>query len=72
MQYDEVTKIDIFKNFSSDIALIKFHPLISIENIKNILENDNYKGIIIECYGIGNLPSNIDELESLIRNATKK
>ena len=67
-----MSKITIFKNFSDKIALIKFHPLISIESLRSVLTNEHLKGIIIECYGIGNLPNYMNELKDLLKNAISR
>ncbi len=64
---------DIFKIFtdlSGDFSYIRLYPGIQ-ENVFDILEHDNLKGLILETYGSGNAP-HLPWLEEKIRSAVER
>lgn len=51
----------------NNISLISISPLLNLRIIENILFQS--KAVIIQAYGMGNIPSNNKELLELIRVA---
>jgi L-asparaginase len=64
-------KIKIRKKLEDNIVLIKLFPGITENVIKNILEIDGLKGVVLEAYGSGNAPTD-KWLVDLLKNALKK
>lgn len=73
IKWDSLLKPDpkkpftVFKNLDNRIAVYKYHPLTSQQVIESLFRNPDLKAIIIESYGVGNLPSNRPELLDLIK-----
>ena len=66
--YEKLT-FRVHDQLESNIATIKFFPGISPEMVNLILLHDSLKGVIIESYGAGNLPTDpaiIDSIEASI------
>ncbi len=59
----------IFNDLNPQVSLIRFYPNINYNIVEYILENS--KGIIIESYGSGNLPSNKNLLKLLHKYINK-
>ncbi|MDD2717136.1 MAG: asparaginase [Candidatus Wallbacteria bacterium] len=55
----------------SRVALLKIHPGFSPELFDYCIKSGN-KGIILESYGVGNVPDNFRSLPPMIRKATKQ
>ena len=73
----EISNMFIFKknkntltniNFDSNIIIVKIMPGLSKENLEKIVFS-NYKGIVLECYGPGNIP---DSFTPFLNKAKKK
>ena len=60
----------VFTDMSSDVSVINIQPCINYRVIEGILNNS--KAVIIEAYGMGNIPTNNKELTTCIINAIKK
>ncbi len=66
---DESPEIEISTNLSSDIAVFRVYPGMSINLLRSTLATENLKGVILKCYGAGNAPSNeafVSEIKSAI------
>jgi L-asparaginase/Glu-tRNA(Gln) amidotransferase subunit D len=55
---------------SEDISIINMSPCINLKVIESILINS--KAVVIQAYGMGNLPTNNKKLLSLIKTAIEK
>ena len=62
-------KLIVHKNISTDVAILKLFPGISLATIKAIIESA--KAIVIESFGSGNTPSS-DEISVLLNTANKE
>ena len=60
-------KMTAFTNMSGNISLISISPCLNLKVVESILMNS--EAIIIEAYGMGNIPSNNAQLLNLIKNA---
>lgn len=43
------------KRFSTEVSAIRLNPLMNHENLRELLNNQNLKGLVIETYGAGNM-----------------
>ncbi len=69
---DHKRKLKVQKTLCENIAIIKYHPLMSINVLESIFKNPETKGIILESYGLGNLPSNNKPLMDLIKTTNDR
>jgi L-asparaginase len=60
--------LTVTKNFDTSIALIKLYPGISSQFIQSVISTPNLKALIIETYGSGNAPTDMQLLE-MFKNA---
>jgi L-asparaginase len=58
-------ELTLFTNFNKQVALLKIFPGFQASIYKGIFDFNNVKGVIIESFGAGNVPSN-KELQQLI------
>lgn len=49
-------KFTVFKNLSTDVALLKIFPGMHKEVIENFFSSENLKAVVMETYGSGNAP----------------
>ncbi|MEM0473651.1 MAG: Glu-tRNA(Gln) amidotransferase subunit GatD [Candidatus Aenigmatarchaeota archaeon] len=65
---DKNRKIDLKDGYEDKVALVKFYPGFD-EKILEFYEKQNYKGIVLEGYGLGQIPINeIDEFTKHNKN----
>ncbi|MGB1308194.1 MAG: asparaginase [Oceanihabitans sp.] len=70
LKHKKGSKLKVFKNLNSNIALVKLFPGISNTLLESIFKTENLKGIILETYGAGNCTTQkwfIDLLEKTIK-----
>lgn len=48
-------RLRVFTEFSDNISLINIMPCINLNVVENILQNS--KAVIVQAYGMGNIPS---------------
>jgi L-asparaginase len=60
------------KGFKSSVGILFFFPGIEINQIKHILNNPDFKVVILKTYGSGNLPLNKELIECLTQQMDKK
>ncbi|CDW83985.1 l-asparaginase archaeal glu-trnagln amidotransferase subunit d [Stylonychia lemnae] len=60
----------VFTEMSNNISLISMSPLFNLNIIESILEKS--EGVIIQAYGMGNIPNKSKELMELLRLAIEK
>ena len=58
-------KLQVHKNFDTNIALIKIYPGIHVEVIESILRTKNLKALVLETFGSGNAPTDKSFIEVL-------
>lgn len=61
----------VYKDLSTDVALLKLFPGIQQTIISSILDTENLKGVVLETYGSGNAPTAkwfLDLIEKAILN----
>jgi len=68
---DRSKNLHIFTKLSTDVALIKIFPGMSLDVIKSIFETHTLRAVVMETYGTGNATTDPRFL-NLIREATKK
>lgn len=59
--------MEAFVNMSDNISLISISPCLNLKVVESILMNSD--AIIIEAYGMGNIPSKNHQLLSLIHKS---
>lgn len=64
------TPLVLKDNIDQNVALLKIYPGFSEEFIYSCIDN-NYKGIILESFGVGNVPGSFRSLLPAIKKATK-
>lgn len=60
------------KGFKSSLGILFFFPGIEINQIKHILNNPDFKVVILKTYGSGNLPLNNELIGCLAQQRDKK
>ena len=67
-EIDQSKKLELNTRFCEDVAVVKLHPGIKPELFDFI--KDNYKGVVIESFGVGGIPNQFvkinDKLDELI------
>ena len=64
-------ELEIFTDFNNQIALLKVFPSFKASIYKNLFDINEVKGVVIESFGAGNVPSNL-EFQHLIKNYIDK
>lgn len=64
-------KLEVTKELSNEVLILKLFPGISIKVIENILNIPNLKGVVLETFGSGNAP-NSKEFIQLLQKAINK
>ena len=70
LQHNFEGDLNVFTDMSEDISIINMSPCINLKVIESILCNS--KAVVIQAYGMGNLPTNNKKLLSLIKTAIEK
>ena len=55
-----------------NVAILKIFPTISPDMVKSILNIPNLKGVVLETYGVGNAPSNLNWFGQAIKDAVDR
>jgi L-asparaginase len=63
--YSAEKSLEFFTNFNNQVALLKIFPGFSPNIYKALFDVNEVKGIVIESFGAGNVPSNV-EFQNLI------
>ncbi len=69
--HEPKTKLNVRKNLSQKVAILKIFPGISKNLVQAVLSSEGLKGLVIETFGAGNAPSEgwfIDLLKEAIEN----
>ncbi|VDO02100.1 unnamed protein product, partial [Rodentolepis nana] len=61
-------KLTIQTNLCPDVAILRLFPSISVEAVRSFFKPP-MKGVILETYGTGNVPSNYMELMEVFKEA---
>nr|CDS29446.1 Ankyrin [Hymenolepis microstoma] len=61
-------KLTIHTNLCPDVAILRLFPSISVEAVRSFFKPP-MKGVILETYGTGNVPSNYKELMEVFKEA---
>lgn len=71
IEYKKLEKLECFTDFEAQIALLKIFPGFLPEIYEGIFDITKVKGIVIESYGSGNIPSN-EKFQELITGFLKQ
>lgn len=61
----------VFPEMDSRVAFLRFFPGISAETVRSICLNPEIKGLVLETFGSGNVPNNL-EIIGVIKEAIEK
>ncbi len=64
-------RLEVRKELDNNVAIIKMFPGITEGFVKNIIDSPKLKGIVIEAFGSGNVPT-VEWFERLIQEAVEK
>ncbi|MGB1104183.1 MAG: asparaginase [Crocinitomicaceae bacterium] len=64
-------ELELFTNFSEEVALIKLFPGMPIETLNEVFNANRIKGIVLESFGSGNTFANSD-FEAVLKNYIEK
>jgi L-asparaginase len=64
-------ELEIFTNFNNQVALLKIFPSFKASIYKNLFDINEVKGIVIESFGAGNVPTNL-EFQHLVEEFINK
>jgi L-asparaginase/Glu-tRNA(Gln) amidotransferase subunit D len=67
LQHNFEGDLNVFTDMSEDISIINMSPCINLKVIEAIFFHS--KAVVIQAYGMGNLPTNNKKLLSLIKSA---
>ncbi|XP_023340125.1 L-asparaginase isoform X4 [Eurytemora carolleeae] len=67
----KIKALNVQANLCRDVVLLRLFPSISTETIKHFL-TPPIKGVVLQCYGAGNMPSNRKDIIAAIESATKQ
>ncbi len=62
-----LSELSLNTNFSTDIALVKLFPGMSVKSLQSVFDINNSKGVIIESFGNGNTFQSL-ELKNFMKN----
>ena len=62
---------NVHSNLCSNVVLLRLFPSIRTETIKHFL-TPPIKGVVLQCYGAGNIPSNREDIIEALTEATKE
>mmetsp|Transcript_14242 Transcript_14242/g.24221 ORF Transcript_14242/g.24221 Transcript_14242/m.24221 type:complete len:279 (-) Transcript_14242:949-1785(-) len=60
-------KLNVFTNMSEEISMLKITPCINLRVIDSVLKNS--RAVVIQAYGMGNIPTNNKQLYESIKEA---
>ncbi len=60
-------KLKVYKNLDNSVLILKLFPGIAEVVVKNALQIEGLKGVILETYGAGNAPTDIWFIDALIQ-----
>ena len=63
-------RLNVFTNLSSDIAVLNMTPMVNANSLKSVMSSA--KGVVIQAYGMGNIPSNNQQLLAVLHEAIKR
>jgi lysophospholipase len=66
--YDD---LNVSYKLSDKVGVLKYYPLIPTEVVKSVFES-HMDAVIIEAYGVGNLPNNRPDVTEIITQAAKR
>lgn len=49
--------MEFFDEFSSDVKVLRYHPLLTLKTLEYELNDPTVKAIVIESYASANLPN---------------
>jgi len=67
----KIATLNVQANLCRDVVLLRLFPSIRTQTVKHFLEPP-IKGVVLQCYGAGNMPSNRSDIIEAIAEATKK
>jgi len=68
---DTREELIVSKTLSDKIAVLKYYPVIPADVVRSMF-NSKVDAIIIECYGVGNLPNNRPDVSAIIEETVKR
>ena len=66
-----ISALDVHSNLCRDVVLLRLFPSIRTETIKHFL-SPPIKGVVLQCYGAGNMPSNREDIIQALTEATEE
>jgi len=66
-----ISALGVQSNLCLDVVLLRLFPSIRTETIKHFL-SPPIKGVVLQCYGAGNMPSNREDIIQALTEATEK
>jgi lysophospholipase len=67
LRHDFEGSLKIFTEMSEDIAMVNITPCLNVKSIQSVL--NTAKGVVIQGYGMGNIPSNNKTFVDALRQA---
>jgi len=67
----KIAALNVQANLCRDVVLLRLFPSIRTETVNHFL-TPPIKGVVLQCYGAGNMPSNRTDLIEVIAEATRK
>ena len=64
-----ISALHVHAHLCRDVVLLRLFPSIRTETIKHFLEPP-IKGVVLQCYGAGNMPSNREDIIHALTEAT--
>ena len=65
-----ISALGVNANLCRDVVLLRLFPSIRTETFKHFLAPP-IKGVVLQCYGAGNMPSNREDIIQALRDATE-
>ena len=65
-----ISAMEVHSNLCRDVVLLRLFPSIRTETFKHFL-TPPIKGVVLQCYGAGNMPSNREDIVQALTEATK-
>ena len=64
-------KFTVFDRLDRNVALLRLFPSISTDMIRSCLQSP-IRGVVLQTYGAGNMPSNRDDIISILKEASQR
>ncbi|CAI9730586.1 L-asparaginase-like isoform X2 [Octopus vulgaris] len=68
----EMEKFKVFTNMCTNVAVIHLFPSITLETIKAVILSEGIKGIVLQTFGAGNIPTNQTQFVDLLKEASER